>query len=395
MNTDPARLPQPEKEALTVGYIRLTDSAPLIIAQELGLFERYGLSVTLQSEPSWANLRDKVVVGVLDAAPMLAPLPLATAMGVGGIRADMVTGLVLSLNGNAITMANHLARELDQFGSNPVDSAVSSARALQAWLQQRKGESLLTLASTHTFSCHTFQLRSWLRCANLDPDRDVKIIVLPPEQMVDSLARGNIDGFCVGEPWNTVAVQHGVGSVMAAGYQVWNNFIEKVLGVTQKWHNSHPATHLRLRLALMEACGWLAVHHNRIAAADILARPEYLNLPVRQLLPSLSGQFQYSKDSSPADLPHFHVFGRFQAGFPWRSSAEYLLHRCNRLLGRGSDPEQLKAMVQQTYRTDLYREAARALNMEFPDSDYAPPGPHSATWQLGSGLEMGPDLKLD
>jgi len=395
MKTDPSRLPRAEQKELTVGYIRLTDSAPLIIAQELGLFEQYGLTVTLQCEPSWANLRDKVVVGVLDAAPLLAPLPLATAMGVGGIRADMVTGLVLSLNGNAITVANHLARELDQFGSNPSDSAVSSARALQSWLQQRGDKPSLTLASAHTFSCHTFQLRTWLRCANLDPERDARIIVLPPEQMVDSLARGIIDGFCVGEPWNTVAVQHGVGSVMATGHQIWNNAIEKVLGVTQKWHNNYPSTHLRLRLALMEACQWLAEHDNRVAAADLLARPEYLNLPARQLLPSLSGQFQYSKDSEPVDLPHFHVFGRFQAGFPWRSSAEFLLRQCNELIGRDSDPDQLKALVQQTYRTDLYREAARALDMAFPESDYAPAGPHATVWQLRPGLEMGPDLKLE
>jgi len=394
MTTDPARLPLPEKEKLTVGYIRLTDSAPLIVAQELGLFTKYGLDVTLQSEPSWANLRDKIVAGVLDAAQLLAPLPLATAMGVGGLRADMVIGLALSLNGNAITVANHLARDLEKFGSNPVESAASSARALRAWLRQRKGKPLLTFASAHTFSCHTFQLRSWLRCANLDPDRDVKIIVLPPEQMVDSLTRGSIDGFCVGEPWNTVAVQHGVGSVLATGQQIWNNAIEKVLGVTQKWHNHHPSTHLRLRLAVMEASLWLAEHDHRLTAAEILARPEYLHLPLRQLLPSLSGRFQYSKDGDCVDLPHFHVFGRFQAGFPWRSSAEFLLRQCNELLGRDSDPDQLKSLVQQTYRTDLYREAARILELPVPESDYAPSGPHTNICQLRPDLETSPDLKL-
>ena len=372
MRTDPARLPLPEKKDLAVGYIRLTDSAPLIIAHELGFFAKYGLTVALQCEPSWANLRDKVVAGALDAAQLLAPLPLATAMGVGGIRADMVTGLALSLNGNAITMANHLARELEELGSNPVESAISSGRALRSWLRQRPGRPLLTLASVHTFSCHTFQLRSWLRAADLDPDRDVKIIVLPPAQMVDSLARGSIDGFCVGEPWNTVAVQHGIGSVLATGQQIWHNAIEKVLGVTQAWHNNHPSTHLRLRLAVMEACCWLAEHDNRLAAVDILAQPQYLNLPARQLLPSLAGRFQFSRDSAPVELPDFHIFGRLQAGFPWRSSAEFLLRQCNELIGRDSDQGQLKSLVQQTYRTDLYREAARALDLPAPESDYAP-----------------------
>jgi ABC-type nitrate/sulfonate/bicarbonate transport system substrate-binding protein len=372
MRTDHARLPPPEKKALAVGYIRLTDSAPLIIAQELGYFAQYGLAVTLQCEPSWANLRDKVVAGVLDAAQLLAPLPLATAMGVGGIRADMVTGLALSLNGNAITVANHLARELDELGSDPAASATSSARALRAWLGLRSDRPLLTLASVHTFSCHTFQLRSWLRAAELDPDRDVKMVVLPPAQMVDSLARGSIDGYCVGEPWNTVAVQHGIGSVLATGQQIWHNAIEKVLGVTQAWHNQHPSTHLRLRLAVMEACRWLAQHDNRLTAVDILARPHYLNLPARQLLPSLAGRFQFNRDGAAVELPDFHIFGRQQAGFPWHSSAEFLLRQCNELLGRDNDPGQIKSLVQQTYRTDLYREAARELDLPAPESDYAP-----------------------
>jgi nitrate/nitrite transport system substrate-binding protein len=372
MRTDPAQLPQPEKKDLAVGYIRLTDSAPLIIAQELGYFAKYGLAVTLQCEPSWANLRDKVVAGVLDAAQLLAPLPLATAMGAGVVRADMVTGLALSLNGNAITVANHLARELDELGSDPAESAASSAGALRLWLRERTRRPQLTFASVHTFSCHTFQLRSWLRAAGVDPDRDVKIVVLPPVQMVESLARGSIDGYCVGEPWNTVAVQQGIGSVLATGQQVWHNAIEKVLGVTRAWHNNHPATHLRLRLAVMEACLWLAAHSNRLAAVDILARHEYLNLPARQLLPSLTGQFQFSRDSAPVELPDFHIFGRQQAGFPWHSSAEFLLRQCNELLGRDSDRGELKSLVQQTYRTDLYREAAHALSLPAPESDYAP-----------------------
>ena len=293
-------------------------------------------------------------------------------MGAGIVRANMVTGLALSLKGTAITMANHLARELEELGSDPVVSAASSAQALCSWLRARPGRPLLTLASVHTFSCHTFQLRSWLRAADLDPDRDVKIVVQPPSQMVDSLARGSIDGYCVGEPWNTVAVQHGIGAVLATGQQLWHNAIEKVLGVTQAWHSNHPVTHLRLRLAVMEACSWLAQHDNRRAAVDILARPEYLNLPARQLLPSLTGQFQFNKDGATIALPDFHVFGRYQAGFPWHSSAEFLLRQCDELLNRNSDEASIKALVQQTYRTDLYREAARTLNLPAPESDYAP-----------------------
>lgn len=389
-----SRLPPAEKNELALGYIRLTDSVPLVMAQELGLFEQYGLQVRLHREPSWANLRDKVVAGVLDAAQMLAPLPLATAMGAGGLRADMVTGLALSLNGNAITLATALARDLNALGGNAEASADSTAKALKTWLQGGGNGRTLTLASAHGFSCHTFQLRRWLNCAGLNPESDVRIIVLPPEQMVDSLARGMIDGFCVGEPWNSIAVQHGIGAVQATGYQIENNAIEKVLGVTQKWHNLHPATHLRLRLAIMESCQWLADDSHRQYAAETLSRADYLDLPLQQLTPSLCGNFQFSKSSEPVSLPHFHVFGRFQAGFPWRSSAEQLLHECNAFLGRTSDPDQIKALVQQTYRTDLYREAARHLGMAFPESDYKPEGVHTDIWQLTPGLEMGPDQQL-
>ncbi len=377
-----------------LGYIRLSDSAPIVMAAELGLYEKYGLTAVLHREVSWANLRDKVVVGTLDAAQMLAPLPLATTLGCGGMRADMVTGLVLSLNGNGITVSRSLAQQLIELGAVPGDAA-GSARALGKLLSRAGAERMLTFASAHSFSCHTFQLHLWLRAGGIDPDRDVRIIVLPPEQMVDSLARGIIDGYCVGEPWNTAAVQHGLGVMMTSGYDVWNNLIEKVLGVTQRWHQENPATHLRLRLAIMEACQWLAEPDNREQAANVLAEPHYLDLPRRELLPSLSGQLQYEKDGAIMVQPHFHVFGRFQAGFPWRSTARDLLERSLGLLGRQATEAELAAVVQQTYRTDLYRQAARYLKLPLPLADNRPLGEHADTWNLAPGLEMGPDLRLE
>ena len=213
-------------------------------------------------------------------------------LGVGGMRADVITGLALSLNGNAITLGAALSEEIGV----PVqarEDAAATARALAAYLE--RGPRQVTLAAAHTFSCHILQLRHWLRAGGIDPQRDVNIIVLPPEQMVDSLSRGVIDGYCVGEPWNTIAVQHGVGSVQATGYQIWNNGLEKVLGVTEHWHRRHPATHLRLRLALMEACTWLADPHHREPAAAILSSADYLDLPRESLTPSLTGRFAFRK----------------------------------------------------------------------------------------------------
>ena len=393
MNLSPEALPPAECDTVHLGYIRLSDSAPIIMAAELGLYEKYGLQALLHREVSWANLRDKLVLGTLDAAQMLAPLPLATTLGCGGMRADMVTGLVLSLNGNGITVSSAIARQLAKFGAVAGDAA-GSATAIGKMAAGSRSERLLTFASAHSFSCHTFQLHLWLRAAGIDPERDVRIIVLPPEQMVDSLARGIIDGYCVGEPWNTAAVQHGIGVMLASGYDVWNNLIEKVLGVTQRWHQANPATHLRLRLALMEACQWLAEPENREKTADVLSEPRYLDLPRRELLPSLSGQLRYVKDGPISLQPHFHVFGRFQAGFPWRSTARDLLERSLGLLGRQASDAELAAIVQQTYRTDLYRQAARYLKLPLPLADYKPPGEHSGIWNLAPGLEMGPDRQL-
>ncbi len=391
---DTRRLPACEKSELSVGYLRLTDSAPVIMARELGLYTKYDLDVTLQREVSRANLRDKLVTGDLDATQMLAPLPLATSLGVGGMRADVITGLALSLNGNAITLSPGLSAIIDEHGGRAVASARSTAVALGQWLRGHGGAEQLTFASAHTFSCHTFLLRLWLQAGGIDPERDVRIIVLPPEQMVDSLTRGIIDGFCVGEPWNSMAVQRGVGAVQASGYQIWNNGLEKVLAVLEGWHQKFPATHLRLRLALMEACSWLAHPANRAEAAAVLALPEYLNTPVDYLLPSLTGEFVYAKGQEPAVMPHFHVFGRFQAGFPWRSHGEWLLQQTGALLGKTLPQESVKALVQRTFRTDLYREAARYLELSSPSGDYKPINQHDQVWEFEPGIALGPDMSL-
>lgn len=386
-----SRLAPAEKHELSLGYLRLTDSAPLIMARELGFYEKYGLSVSLQREVSWANVRDRVVIGDLDAAQMLAPLPLATSMGVGGMRADMITGLALSLNGNAITLGEPLAAEVAGRAGGQ-SGAAATATALAACLADTARP--VTLAAAHTFSCHILLLRHWLRAGGIDPVRDANIIVLPPEQMVDSLSRGVIDGFCVGEPWSTIAVQHGVGTVQATGHEIWNNGLEKVLGVTESWHSKHPGTHLRLRLALMEACAWLADPYNREQAACVLADERYLDLPLDSLTPSLTGRYVFSKGEPHRDLPHFHIFGRYQAGFPWRSDGEWLLQQMGDLLGRRFGPEAIKSQVQRAFRTDLYREAARHLGVDCPSQDYKPSNAHDGAWEFEPGIELGPDRLL-
>ncbi|KJS04150.1 MAG: hypothetical protein VR73_15850 [Gammaproteobacteria bacterium BRH_c0] len=390
--TNNKQLPPPEKSSLTVGFMRLTDSAPLIMALEGGFFARYGLDVELVREVSWANLRDKLVVGTLDAAHLLAPLPMMTSLGAGGIRANLLTGLSLSLNGNAITLSHALWERMG-VGAGCQTDGLASARALRRQLDNEPDQ-VITLATVHSFSMHTFMLRMWLKAGGVDPDRDVRIIVLPPEQMCDSLARGIIDGFCVGEPWNSVAVQQGIGTVAVSGYHIWNNAPEKVLGVTETWHNHNPATHLRLRLAVMAACGELTDPEQRKIAAEILSRRQYLDLPARALLPSLTGEFSFAKNQPPLSVPDFHIFSRYQAGFPWRSHGEWLVHQASDVLGKPLGDDVCRSLVQRCYRPDLYREAARYLGIASPSRDYKEEGKHPARWEFEAGIELGADMFL-
>lgn len=383
-------LPSAEISRLSLGYMRLSDSAPLILARELGLYKKYGLDVELYREVSWANLRDKLAAGILDAAHLLAPLPMMSSHGAGGLWVNLITGLSLSLNGNAITLARNL---WDKLGLEGVTTALNGVKALKLRLTET-GEPL-NLATVHGFSMHTLLLRLWLQAGGIDPDRDVRLIVLPPEQMCDSLTRGVIDGYCVGEPWNTVAVQRGVGVVIATGYDIWNNAPEKVLGVTEAWHARHPASHLRLRLALMEACAELRDPDQRVRAAELLSHRDYLDLPVKTLLPSLSGVFSPIKGGEPRAAPDFHVFSRYAAGFPWRSHADWMVRQISPLLSKPINDADCCALVQRCYRTDLYREAARYLGIPCPDWDYKSEGSHHGQWEIMPGLIMGPDRMID
>lgn len=389
-------LPPAEKTQLNIGFMRLSDSAPLIIAQEQKFFQRYGLDVALSREMSWANVRDKVAVGTLDASQMLAPMPLVSSPRLKNTSGPFITGLMLNLNGNAITLSSGLSKQIDVAANKTGDHCpdpVLAARQLGEIVTTLPRQ--LTLATVYPYSMHTFQLRHWLALGGICPDRDVKIIVLPPEQMVDNLARGIIDGFCVGEPWNTAAVQAGIGSSVVSGYQLWNNAPEKALVVTEHWHNKHPSTHLRLRLAIMEAAAWLAHQENRQASVSILARKQYLDLPEHMIKPALLGHFQYNKHSGAIKNQDFIVFHRYQAGFPWLSRAEYLLRKNIGLQGSTIEDSEACQLIEKVYRADLYREAASFLGYSYPSIDYKNEGSHATSYLTEDSIELGPDLFLN
>lgn len=363
------KLPPCEHSDLNIGYMRLSDSAPIIVAQELGYYEKYGLNIALHREVSWANIRDKMITGTFDACQMLAPMVLATTLGVAGIRAPIINGLVLSLNGNAITLAAPLWDKMT--AEAPIENyqPQKTSTALKQVIDN-SSDGPFTFATVHNFSTHTLLLRKWFELGGIDPDRDVRIIVLPPEQMVDSLAQGVIDGFCVGEPWNSIAVEYGAGVMASTGIEIWNGAPEKVLAVSEAWHVRNPGSHLRLRLALMEACSWLSDMDNREQAIEILSLPDYLDLSKEYLRPSLAGQIFHQKTQPAFEQSDFHVFDHLNAGFPWRSDAEAMIRQFSPLIGKTISQESSRSLVQRCCRTDLYREAAQLLGIECPSVDY-------------------------
>jgi nitrate/nitrite transport system substrate-binding protein len=394
--TAPAHL---EKTALTLGFIPLTDCAPLVVAKEHGLFAKYGLDVTLSKETSWANIRDKVALGILDGAQMLAPMPLAMSLGVGPIHKPMVTAFTMDLNGNAITVSNALYERMQRADAAAMVERPLGARALKAVLDadRKAGRPPLTFAMVFPESTHNYELRYWMAAAGIDPDRDVRLVVVPPPQMVGQLERGSIDGYCVGEPWNAQAVQAGIGRTLITKYEIWNNSPEKVLGVTQEWAEQYPNTHHALLLALLEAGRWLDEPDHRIEAAALIARGVYVNAPEHVVRMSMTGTFQYAADEMPRALPDFNVFHRYAANFPWRSHALWFISQMIRWgqLGRAVD---MQAVAEEVYRPDLYRRAAAELSLPCPGIDYKTEGKHDAGWKLYEGeasLPMGADRFLD
>ena len=390
---------RPERTNLRLGFVPLSDCAPLVIAFEHGYFWDEGLDVTLIREASWANIRDKVAIGALDGAHMLAPMPLASTLGIAGPAKPMVTGCVLSLNGNAITVSTRLFTRMAELDSAAVAQRPCTAQALKAVIEEdrRSGLPPLTFASVFPVSTHNYQLRYWLASAGIDPDNDINLIVIPPAFVADNLASGRLDGYCVGEPWNSQAVAAGLGRSLITSYEIWNNGPEKVFGVTEEWADRYPLTHRAVVRALLRACAWLDDPDHRHTAAHLLCRPEYVNTPEPILTAGLTGQFRYSRYADPVPMEDFVVFHRYAANFPWRSQGLWFAEQMRRW---GQLPREATVVgaVGRTYRPDVYRDAARALDMPVPEADTKVEGMHDREWQLREGgrtIVMGADRFFD
>lgn len=341
-----------EKCRLRLGYMPLTDCLPLVAASAWGLFADEGLEVTLQRETSWAALRDRVMVGQLDAAHMLAPMVLAGSLGLGGLKVPLLTAYALGRNGNAITVSQGVFDSVRAAAEADTAEGCAQALARVVATRQRNGQPRLVFAVVFAFSSHAYLLRHWLAAGGLHPDRDIDLVVLPPSQMAEHLRLGHIDGFCAGEPWNSLALQTGAGRVLLSGHQIWPNAPEKVLGVTAEWAQQHPDSHAALVRALHHA--GQRIRADLPSALALLTAEDHVPVAPDCLALAPSGRLPGGLAQLPLPAEHFHVFSGGPTNVPWPSHARWFLAQMQRW--RQLPDGVGDRVVQECWRSDLYHQ---------------------------------------
>lgn len=331
--------------AMRLGFLPLVDAAPLIVAEAMGFAEEEGLALELVAAPSWSSLRDLLAVGQVTAAQMLAPVPVALALGLGGTARFEVLS-VLNLNGNALGVSTALAARMRH------DFGFADARAAGLALLAAAGQRL-RIGVPYAFSMHNELVRYWLEGLGIALPEGLQIVTVPPPLMPDALAAGEIDAFCVGEPRGSVAVERGAGVLLLPTSAIWAAAPEKVLAVRDGWAEAEPDLAGRLIRAIWRAGRWLGQAANLSVASEILAAPGRLGVSAEVIERSLTGRLVISPDGQERRVPGFLRFHDGAAGFPWRSQAAWIGAR---LAARhGLDPEVAQAVAAAVFRSDLYR----------------------------------------
>jgi nitrate/nitrite transport system substrate-binding protein len=371
-----------EKEDLKLGFIKLTDMAPLAVAYEKGYFEDEGLSVQIEAQANWKVLLDRVINGELDGAHMLAGQPIGATIGFG-TKADIVTAFSMDLNGNAITVSNDVWKQMKEHipmkDGKPVHPI--KADALKHVVEKYKNEGKpFNMAMVFPVSTHNYELRYWLAAGGIKPgfyappedisgqiDAEAKLSVTPPPQMPATLDAGTIVGYCVGEPWNQQAVFKGIGVPVISDYEIWKNNPEKVFGVTKEFADKNPNTHLAIIKALIRAAIWLDAENNknRPEASEMLSQKHYVGADTDVIANSMTGTFEYEKgDKRP--LSDFNVFFRYYATYPYYSDAIWYLTQMRRWgqINEQKPDSWYMEIAKKVYRPDIYMKAAKALIAE-------------------------------
>lgn len=378
-----AKTGAPEKDELKLGFIKLTDMAPLAVAYEKGYFEDEGLYVNLEAQANWKVLLDRVISGELDGAQMLAGQPLGATIGYG-TKAHIITAFTMDLNGNACTVSNALWQQMKPRlakAGGKVAHPISASALKPSVLEAKKQGAPLKFGMVFPVSTHNYELRYWLAAGGIHPglyapqrgdtagtlNADVQISVTPPPQMPATLDAGTINGYCVGEPWNQQAVFRGIGVPVVADFNINSNLAEKVFGVSKAWADKNPNTHIHLVKALIRAGKWLDDKNNanRREAVSIISRPNYVGADANVIANSMTGVFEYEKgDKRPA--PDFNVFFRYHATYPYYSDAVWYLTQMRRWgqIPEAKTDDWYMQTAKQVFRPDIYKQAAEELIAE-------------------------------
>ncbi len=345
----------PEKPEVKIGFIPLTDCAPVVMAAELGLDKKYGLKITPSKEASWAAMRDKLVYGELDAAHVLYGLVYGVQLGIGGPQKDMAVLMNLNNNGQAITLANPLK-----------DKSVSDGAGLKKLIETDRRE--YTFAQTFPTGTHAMWLYYWLANAGIHPLKEVKTIVVPPPQMVANMRVGNMDGFCVGEPWNARAIYDKIGFTTITTQGIWKDHPEKVLGTIREFTEKYPNTTRAMLAAVLEAARYIDVPDNRAGVAKIIAGKAYVNAPEEVILGRFMGEYDNGLGKTWKDPDYMKFYNDGAVNFPYLSDGMWFLTQHKRwgLLTEHPDYPTVAAKVN---RIDIYKEVASSLNVPLPAGD--------------------------
>jgi nitrate/nitrite transport system substrate-binding protein len=352
------------QEPVKLGFIPLTDCSPLVMAKELGLFKKYGVNVELSKEASWANVRDKILTGELDGAHCLYSMPFSVYTGVGGkAGSEMKIAMMLNVNGQAITLSNDFCGKVGFKQMNKVTPIVAA---------KLKAEREVTFAMTFPGGTHDLWLRNWMSIAGLN-QRAMKIITIPPPQMVANMKVGNMDGYCVGEPWGGVAVKQGIGFTQVASQDIWKDHPEKALVVNKDFSSKHKADLVKVMKAVIEACKWLDVPANRKKAAAIIGKAPYVNAPADVIESRLMGDYNLGCNQGVEvydnDYMLFHKGGI--VNYPRKSHAIWAMAQFVRF-GYLKEAPEYKAIADKLILQDLYEEVAASMKIKIPTDDMKP-----------------------
>ncbi|RYG97637.1 MAG: nitrate ABC transporter substrate-binding protein, partial [Alphaproteobacteria bacterium] len=343
----------PEKKEVKIGFIPLTDCASVVMASVLGIDQKYGVKIIPTKEASWPGVRDKLVNGELDMAHVLYGLIYGVHLGVSGPKKDMAVLMTLNNNGQAITLSRKLA-----------DRGAVDAPSLAKLMATEKRE--YTFAQTFPTGTHAMWLYYWLASAGINPMKDAKVITVPPPQMVANMRVGNMDGFCVGEPWNHRAIMDGIGITGITTQDIWKDHPEKVLGTTSDFVKANPNTARAVMMAILEAGRWIdASLSNKMKMAETVAEKAYVNTSVDAINQRILGRYQNGLGKTWDDPNYMKFFGDGAVTFPWLSDGMWFLTQHKRWGLIKEHPDYL-GVAKAINQIDLYKQAASALGVSIP-----------------------------